>query len=92
MYPLTLIRISKNKKIKVELKNNESYEGTLEGCDLMMNMCLKNVTIKILEVPTFFILECYIKGSAIKHVKLSKEVLNVQGSLEVSEKKKKKNV
>lgn len=92
MYPLTLIRISKNKKIRVELKNNELYEGTLSGCDLMMNMCLKNVNVKKHDEPTYFILECYLKGSAIKHVELNKDVLNVQGTLEVQEKKRKGKV
>lgn len=87
MYPLTLIRMSKGKKIEVELKNNEIYEGILKGCDLLMNMCLKNVNVKTRENSSFFLAECYIKGSVIKHVKLSKKVFEIQKNLESRENK-----
>ncbi|EJW01770.1 hypothetical protein EDEG_00361 [Edhazardia aedis USNM 41457] len=88
MYPLTLIRISKGKKVVVELKNNDVYEGLLKGCDLSMNLFLKNVSV----TKTFlqckegfepeYLQECYLKGSVIKHIRLHNEVLNVQSNLE----------
>lgn len=92
MYPLTLIRISKNRKIDVELKNNEIYEGSLIECDLMMNMHLKNVSVKTTDGRTYFLLDCFLKGSLVKYVKLNPGIMNVQDVMQKRSKTKKKQV
>ncbi|KAM0686568.1 hypothetical protein COBT_002208 [Conglomerata obtusa] len=89
MYPLTLIRISKGKTIEIETKNNETYAGILSGCDLLMNLNLKNVTVVTQKDETYFLKECYLKGAIIKCVKLNKDVLDVQKKLESRERQKK---
>lgn len=86
MYPLTCIRISKNKKISVELKNSKVYEGTLIGCDFNMNIHLKNVILKSLE-DRFYLAETYIRGSTIKHIKLNENILQMQSKFEKNKKR-----
>lgn len=89
MYPLTLIRISKNKKLLIETKNNDTYEGILLGCDLLMNMNMKNVTVNKNKDNAIFLHDVYIKGSVIKHIKLENEVMEIQKKLEKKVKNKK---
>lgn len=89
MYPLTLIRISKHKKVYVEIKNNDIYEGILVGCDLLMNMNLKNVTVNKNREDAIFLNDVYLKGSVIKHIRLENEVMDIQKKLEKRIKNKK---
>lgn len=75
MYPLTLLRISRNKIIEVELKNSDQLRGLLHRCDMAMNLHLKSVTIEKTGGGSVFINECYLKGTSIKLVKLESKLL-----------------
>lgn len=82
MYPVTLIRVSRNKKITIELKNNEIFDGTMVDCDMLMNIYLKDVNFRT-EKGNFFVKEVLLKGSFIKSIKLDVSVLEVQRKLEM---------
>lgn len=84
MYPVTLVRISRGSVIDVELKNNDTYRGTLIACDLLMNLRLKNVRFGSMSEEREYA-ECILRGAAVKHIKLNNKVLYVQ---ELVEKKK----
>ena len=43
MLPLTLLKTSCGRPMLVELKNGETYNGTLVSCDTWMNVHLKEV-------------------------------------------------
>ena len=43
MLPLTLLRSASNHPMSVELKNGETYNGHLIGCDNYMNISLRQV-------------------------------------------------
>ncbi|ELA47892.1 hypothetical protein VCUG_00612 [Vavraia culicis subsp. floridensis] len=81
MYPVTLVRISKGSTIDVELKNNDTYRGTLVACDLLMNLRLRNVRLVNGDGEKDFS-ECILRGSAVKHIKLNNKVLYVQEMVE----------
>lgn len=89
MYPVTLIRVSRNKKVIVELKNNDIYEGILRDCDLLMNMKLTEVYIKG-DSGGFYANECNLTGSFIKNVRLKDDIFHIQKQLEKRTKKKNK--
>lgn len=78
MYPLTLLRISRNKIVELELKNDDSVRGLLHRCDMLMNLHLKSVTIERSDGSSWFINECYLRGSSIKYVKLNSNILLLQ--------------
>lgn len=75
MYPLTLLKISRNKMIELELKNDDNVKGQLYRCDIAMNLHLKSVTIEKTDGTSLFIDECYLRGASIKLVKLKSEIL-----------------
>lgn len=75
MYPLTLLRISRNKIVELELKNNDQLRGLLHRCDMAMNLHLRSVTIEKTDGGAIFINECYLKGTSIKLVKLDSRIL-----------------
>lgn len=77
MYPVTLIRISKNQNITVEMKNDETYQGILLSCDLYMNLHLKKVSS---DQKNFK--EVFLRGNSVKKIKLNKKVLFVQDIVE----------
>ncbi|RVD92706.1 hypothetical protein TUBRATIS_007760 [Tubulinosema ratisbonensis] len=77
MYPLTLIRISKNKKLKLELKNGDLYEGTCIKCDLYMNLYMTNVKV-LSGSDKYSYTECFIKGAHIKYFDVPKSLMDVQ--------------
>lgn len=81
MYPVTLIRVSKNRPITVELKNNDIYEGIIRDCDLLMNIHMTNVRIKS-NSGNFYTDDCVLKGMFIKNIRLSDNVFDIQKRLE----------
>ncbi|AFM97924.1 LSM domain-containing protein [Encephalitozoon hellem] len=86
MYPLTLLRISRNKIVELELKNNDQLRGLLYKCDMAMNLHLKSATIQKEDGTSVFINECYLKGTSIKLVKLESKILLEQKEEDVSNK------
>lgn len=89
MYPVTLIRISKNQNLVIEMKTNDFYTGVLVFCDLYMNLHLRNVTYRdsTPEQNEIKYKECILRGNSIKKIKLNNKILFVQDIVE----KRKKN-
>lgn len=78
MYPLTVIRVAKGSTVNVELKNDDQYVGTLEKCDLWMNVCMRNAVVN----GERRVKECYIKGVSIKHIELESRFMEMQEVLQ----------
>jgi U6 snRNA-associated Sm-like protein LSm4 len=78
MYPLTVVRISKGSRVRVELKNGDVYEGVLSKCDLWMNLLLKNSLLNAERT----VKECYVKGYSIRTLSLEKKYLFMQEMLQ----------
>ena len=61
----------------VELKNGETYNGTLSSCDTWMNVHLKEVICTSKDGDRFWrMAECYVRGNTIKYVCVPDEVLD----------------
>lgn len=78
MYPLTLIKLSKGRKISLELKDGRFVTGILSLCDIAMNLHLKNVTIEDLSGSKSAISECYLRGQNLNYVKIDPKILEKQ--------------
>lgn len=77
MYPLTLIRLSKNCTVTLEMKNNQTVTGFLIKCDVAMNMHLQNATVEGLG-QKYFVKQCFLKGPNVKSVKIDPKILSKQ--------------
>ena len=78
MYPLTLIRLSRNNVITMELKDRQIVSGFLLKCDVAMNMHLQNATIEKTTGEKFFLKQCFLKGQNVKLVKIEPKILGKQ--------------
>ncbi len=78
MYPLTLIRLNKNKKINLVLRNNTKITGILDGWDSAMNLLIKNANIVLMDNTQYFADEAILKGQFIKLFNLNSWVLSKQ--------------
>ncbi|XP_063900798.1 U6 snRNA-associated Sm-like protein LSm4 [Zophobas morio] len=77
MLPLTLLRSATNHPMSVELKNGETYNGHLMGCDNYMNISLRQVIITSKDGDRFWnVPDCYIRGNVIKYLRMPDEVLD----------------
>eukprot|EP00002_Diphylleia_rotans_P034133 TRINITY_DN730_c0_g1_i1.p1 TRINITY_DN730_c0_g1~~TRINITY_DN730_c0_g1_i1.p1 ORF type:complete len:156 (+),score=27.50 TRINITY_DN730_c0_g1_i1:105-572(+) len=77
MYPLSLLKASKDKVILLELKNGETINGTLKDCDPWMNINLRDVVLTSRDGTEFWTIpECYIRGNMIKYIRVSDEVID----------------
>jgi U6 snRNA-associated Sm-like protein LSm4 len=75
MLPLSLLRGAINHPVLVELKNGETYNGQLVNVDNWMNLNLKDVICTSKDGDKFWKMgECYIRGSAIKYMRVPDEV------------------
>lgn len=73
--PLTLLNAAVGQPVLVELKSGETYNGTLESCDVYMNMLLKGAVCTSRTAEHFTrCTECYIRGNTIKYVCVPDEV------------------
>ena len=81
MYPSTMIRLNRRNAISVELKNNARIDGFMAGCDLAMNMHIKDaiLTTKNKQIK---MKEMHVKGQNIKIVKMHTWVLTKQSLFE----------
>ena len=59
----------------VDTKNGDSYEGTLIGCDLFMNLKLSHVIITSQAGKFARCEEVFIRGNNVKSIQFSPEVL-----------------
>eukprot|EP01053_Blabericola_migrator_P010934 Blabericola_migrator_1__10933@NODE_631_length_7153_cov_120_080581_g462_i0_p5_GENE_NODE_631_length_7153_cov_120_080581_g462_i0NODE_631_length_7153_cov_120_080581_g462_i0_p5_ORF_typecomplete_len120_score16_19LSM/PF01423_22/3e15SMATX/PF14438_6/0_32FoP_duplication/PF13865_6/1_1_NODE_631_length_7153_cov_120_080581_g462_i0265624 len=74
--PLSLLRAGVNRPLLVELKNGETYSGTLVGNDGFMNLHMKTVVCTSKDGDKFWKMAvCYIRGSSIKYVRFSEDVV-----------------
>ncbi|KAM0746272.1 Sm-like ribonucleoprotein [Meredithblackwellia eburnea MCA 4105] len=64
MLPLALLHAAQAKPMLVELKNGETFNGHLVGCDNFMNLTLKEVYQTSADGEKFWKLaECYVRGN-----------------------------
>eukprot|EP01118_Nematostelium_gracile_P018741 TRINITY_DN844_c0_g1_i1.p1 TRINITY_DN844_c0_g1~~TRINITY_DN844_c0_g1_i1.p1 ORF type:complete len:157 (+),score=60.79 TRINITY_DN844_c0_g1_i1:58-528(+) len=86
MLPLTLLRTAQNAQILVELKNGETYNGTLDSCDSWMNINLKDVIHTSKDGDKFWkVAECYIRGNTIKYLCIPDEIIDRVADFEASQ-------
>jgi U6 snRNA-associated Sm-like protein LSm4 len=77
MLPLSLLKTAINHPMLVELKNGETYNGHLANCDSWMNIYLTQVICTSRDGDRFWKMpECYIRGSTIKYLRISDEVID----------------
>ncbi|KAI9175490.1 hypothetical protein H9P43_006851 [Blastocladiella emersonii ATCC 22665] len=77
MLPLSLLNAANGKPVRVELKNGESYNGTLSATDHFMNLTLRDVICTSAEGDRFWKLhECYLRGANVKYLHIPDEVLD----------------
>ena len=71
MFPLSLLFSTKGQEILVELRNGDTYNGTLVNCDNYMNLNLEGVYRTAKDGDKFWeIAEVYIRGSSIKYLRI----------------------
>ena len=73
MLPLTLLRTGAHEHtpLLIELKSGETYNGQLVSTDTYMNVNLQNVICTSADGSQFWkIKHCYIRGSAIKYLRI----------------------
>ncbi|WUR04911.1 putative U6 snRNA-associated Sm-like protein [Vairimorpha necatrix] len=80
MYPLTLVRLSRNKYINFELKSGSKCRGFLKKCDLLMNLHIVNMNMEDIDGQVIFYKECYVRGTSIKTVNVDPSLLHLQSS------------
>ncbi|KAI5479761.1 U6 snRNA-associated Sm-like protein LSm4 [Pseudohyphozyma bogoriensis] len=69
MLPLALLHAAQAKPMLVELKNGETFNGHLIGCDNFMNLTLKEVYQTSADGEQFWKLpECYVRGNNVRLV------------------------
>ena len=74
--PLSLLRAAKGQALLVELKNGETYNGTLQACDNYMNLTLSGVICTSRDADRFFQIESiYIRGITIKYLCVPQETM-----------------
>ncbi|MDW8084209.1 MAG: LSM domain-containing protein [Candidatus Caldarchaeum sp.] len=66
--PLTIIMRNLNKNVKVILKNDARYEGTMVECDGYMNMLLEHVVEYMGDSKTAGYPKVLIRGNNIMYV------------------------
>ncbi|ORY75621.1 hypothetical protein BCR35DRAFT_280689 [Leucosporidium creatinivorum] len=77
MLPLALLHAAQAKPMLVELKNGETFNGHLVGCDNFMNLTLKEVYQTSADGETFWKLaECYVRGNNIKYIRVAENLVD----------------
>jgi U6 snRNA-associated Sm-like protein LSm4 len=76
----------------VELKSGDTYNGRLVSCDAWMNLNLRDVICTSRDGDRFWKLPtCYIRGSAVKYLRLPPDVLNDATALAAAEAEAQRN-
>ncbi|KAL8278762.1 hypothetical protein RQP46_008831 [Phenoliferia psychrophenolica] len=77
MLPLALLHAAQAKPMLVELKNGETFNGHLVGCDNFMNLTLKEVYQTSADGDRFWKLaECYVRGNNIKYIRVAENLID----------------
>lgn len=80
MLPLSLLKTSQGHPVMVELKNGETYNGTLLFCDSWMNLHLREVILSSRDGAKFYRLaEAYVRGNTIKYMRVADSKYLVRG-------------
>ena len=78
MLPLSLLKTTIGHPMLIELKNGDTYNGRLTGCNLFMNITLEDVICTSKDGDKFVkIAECYIRGNSIKYMRIGEEILDM---------------
>mmetsp|Transcript_8559 Transcript_8559/g.38193 ORF Transcript_8559/g.38193 Transcript_8559/m.38193 type:complete len:114 (+) Transcript_8559:236-577(+) len=78
MLPLSLLRTCQGHPMLVELKTGETYNGFLVSIDTWMNLNLREVVCTSKDGEKFWkVPEIYIRGSAIKYLRVPDEIIDV---------------
>eukprot|EP00635_Sarcinochrysidales_sp_CCMP3193_P013011 CAMPEP_0118888940 /NCGR_PEP_ID=MMETSP1166-20130328/100_1 /TAXON_ID=1104430 /ORGANISM="Chrysoreinhardia sp, Strain CCMP3193" /LENGTH=161 /DNA_ID=CAMNT_0006827517 /DNA_START=106 /DNA_END=589 /DNA_ORIENTATION=- len=73
----------------IELKNGDTYNGRLVSADSWMNVNLSDVICTSRDGDRFWKLdECYIRGNAIKYLRIPDEIIDMVHDDEVGKEKK----
>jgi len=76
MIPIKLLKESKGSQVLIELKNGDTFTGTLYSVDNFMNVKLKTVTFIERQGPKFYSCdEVFIRGSTVSSVQLREDIL-----------------
>ncbi|KHJ48096.1 LSM domain protein [Trichuris suis] len=76
--PLSLLRTAQNHPMLVELKNGETYNGHLAGCDNWMNIHLRDVICTSKDGDRFWRMpEVFIRGATVKYMRIPEEVMEL---------------
>lgn len=71
-----MLTAAKKQPVLVEVKSGETFNGTLENCDVWMNLHLSDVIKTTADGQRFFVMsELFVRGSNIKYIRLSEEIL-----------------
>ncbi|GAA5870161.1 hypothetical protein JCM1840_001580 [Sporobolomyces johnsonii] len=75
--PLALLHAAQAKPMLVELKNGETFNGHLVGCDNFMNLTLKEVYQTSADGERFWKLaEAYVRGNNIKYIRVAENLID----------------
>ena len=89
MLPLSLLTSAKGNPMLIELKNGDTYNGRLVNADTWMNINLEDVICTSREGDRFWKLnECYIRGTAIKYLRIPDEIIDMVADDEAAKEKK----
>ncbi len=78
MYPITLTRLSKKRKLMLQLTDEKTVTGQLIDCDVAMNVYMENVQITDIDGSQKFAKQCFLRGSSIKLIKFNYKLMEKQ--------------
>ncbi|KAI3636906.1 hypothetical protein MIR68_005173 [Amoeboaphelidium protococcarum] len=77
MIPNSLMMAARGSSILVELKNGETYNGTLDSTDSWMNVILKDAICTSADGDQFWKLdEIIIRGTSVKYIRVGDEIVD----------------
>mmetsp|Transcript_19777 Transcript_19777/g.36661 ORF Transcript_19777/g.36661 Transcript_19777/m.36661 type:complete len:165 (-) Transcript_19777:77-571(-) len=89
MLPLSLLKATEGRSVLIELKNGDTFHGSLVNCDHFMNVNLKDITLTSSDGERFWkIKECYIRGNTIKYLRIEEEALDAVEKREGQDRKR----
>ena len=78
MLPLSLLNTAIGHPMLIEMKNGDTYNGVLKGCNVFMNVILEGVIYTSKDGDKFAKMnECYIRGNSIKYMRIADEILGL---------------
>ncbi len=88
MLPLTLLKAAEDQEILIELKNGDTYSGTLVSCNMFMNITVREVTRTNKDGDKFWNMpECFIRGNSIKYLQIPDQIITTVAEQEIEQRK-----